>query len=151
MNNDKNGLDEMQRARRNRIGNQTFMLMFYALMIDCGLYSFGLRWLYYPANVMVIMMVCMSVYLVRLIAFNAYLPPQAQNKKTVMTLIMASIFSFAAAMAAANLFLQSGTQAVESSEDNSALILLIVAVCGLLISLITAIVKKANNKDNLAD
>jgi len=36
-----NGLDEMQKDRRNRVGNQMFMLMFFALLIDSDLYGAG--------------------------------------------------------------------------------------------------------------
>jgi hypothetical protein len=49
----KNNLDEMQLQRRNKIGNQTFIILFYLLMIDIGLYGFGFRWLNYPVNVFV--------------------------------------------------------------------------------------------------
>ncbi|MEA4815332.1 MAG: hypothetical protein VB120_00515 [Lachnospiraceae bacterium] len=145
MRNNKNGLDEMQRGRRNSIGSQMFMLMFYVLLIDSGLYGYGVRWLNYPANVMVIIMVCMSVYLVRLIAFNAYLPPKAQNKKTVITLIISIVFSITLTLASINLFGQPASQISENTNDNSALILFIVASVGLLSTLIVAVVKKVTN------
>ncbi|MEM5767446.1 MAG: hypothetical protein AAGU32_04060, partial [Bacillota bacterium] len=99
MKTNKNGLDEMQREKRNTIGNQMFMLMFYALLIDCGLYGAGIRWLAYPSNVMVIMMVCMGIYLVRTIAANAYLPPKAQTRRPA--LIVAAVVLSAVLAAAA--------------------------------------------------
>ena len=76
MRNNKNGLDEMQIERRNRIGNQMFMWMFFALLIDSGLYGAGVRWLDYPANVVVIISACISIYFVRLIVLSAYHPPK---------------------------------------------------------------------------
>ena len=79
--NRKDGLDEMQKERRNKIGNQMFMLMSYALLIDTGLYGQGIRWLEYPSNVMAVFLACMGIYLVRLIASNDYLPAKAHNKK----------------------------------------------------------------------
>jgi amino acid transporter len=144
----KNGLDEMQKERRNSIGNQMFMLMFCALFLDSGLYGAGIHWLKYPANIMVIIMVCMAVYLVRTIAANAYLPPKAQNRKTVISLIIAITFSVVLAITAFKLF---GNLSVEDANDNSALILLIISAAGLVISLIVAIIKKVNDKNESDD
>lgn len=151
MQNNKNGLDEMQREQRNSIGNQMFMIMFYALLLNGGLYGAGIRWLDYPINVMVIITVCMAVYLVRLIAFNAYLPPKAQNRKTVITLVMAIVFSIAVILSAINLFGQSPAQVANNTNDNSALILMIVSAVGLLATLIVAVIKKVNNKEEKGD
>jgi len=42
----KNGLDEMQLEKRNSIGNQMFLIMFYTLLIDAGLsVTATLNWL----------------------------------------------------------------------------------------------------------
>jgi peptidoglycan biosynthesis protein MviN/MurJ (putative lipid II flippase) len=148
MENKNNGFDEMQTERRNRVGNQTFMIMFYALLIDSGLYGFGIRWLNYPGNVMVIIIACMSIYLVRLIAYNAYLPPKAQNRKTVLSLLLAIIFSIGVALTGMNYIKGSSTQIVESTNDYSALILMIVSAVGLFISMLVAVIKKVNDKDD---
>jgi amino acid transporter len=148
----KNGLDEMQKERRNSIGNQMFMLMVYALLLDSGLYGVGIRWLKYPANIMVIIMFCMGVYLFRTIAADAYLPPKAQNRKTVISLIIAIAFSVVLVIAAFSLSGNlSARSTVEHANDNSALILFIVAAVGLLISLIVAIVKRVNGKKDSDD
>ena len=142
MRNNKNGLDEMQKERRNRVGNQMFMLMFFALLIDSGLYGAGVRWLDYPANVMVIISACISIYLVRLIALSAYHPPKTQSR-TQITLIIAIIISSALAV------LLSITQIADKTNDNSAMILFIVSAAGLLGILIAAVIKKINSsKDN---
>jgi len=148
----KNGLDEMQKEKRNSIGNQMFMLMFYALLLDSGLYGFGIRWLKYPVNIMVIIMVCMGIYLIRTIATNAYLPPKAQNRRTVISLIIAIAFSVVLVIVSFNLFGNLSVQsAVDGANDNSALILFIVSTAGLLISLIVAIIKEVNNKNDSDD
>ncbi len=147
-----NGLDEMQKERRNSIGNQMFILMFYALLLDSGLYGAGIRWLKYPVNIMVIIMVCMCIYLIRTITSNAYLPPKVQSRKTIISLIIAIVFSVVLAIAAFNLFGNLSAQsAVEVANDNSVLILFIVSAVGLLISLIVAIIKKVNNKNDSDD
>ena len=148
----KNGLDEMQMERRNSIGNQMFILMFYALLLDSGLYGAGIRWLKYPVNIMIIIMVCMGIYLVRTIAANAYLPPKAQNRKTVVSLVIAIVFSIVLAIAAFHLSENLPAQpVVEDGNDHSALILFIVSAAGLLISLIALIIKKARDKNDRDD
>ena len=145
----KNGLDEMQQEKQNSIGNQMFILMSYALLFDLGLYGFGIRWLKYPLNTMVIIIVSMSIYLIRIIVANAYLPPKAQNRKTIISLIIAIAFSILLVRTSFNLFGNPSTQsAVESADSSYALILFIVSGVGLLISLIVAIIKKANDKND---
>ncbi len=73
----KKGLDEMQVQRRNNIGNQVFLMLYYLLMIDAGLYAYGFRWVSYPANVVIILTICAGagIYVVRLIKANAYVGP----------------------------------------------------------------------------
>ncbi|MDW7730152.1 MAG: hypothetical protein SCJ94_09150 [Bacillota bacterium] len=53
----RKGLDEMQVRRKNKIGNQAFIMILYLLMLDMGLYGFGFRWLSYPTNVMIILLI----------------------------------------------------------------------------------------------
>lgn len=144
----RNGLDEMQKSRRNTIGNNMFMLMFFALLIDVGLYGMGIRWLNYPADIMVIIMVCMGIYLISTIAANAYLPPKTSSRKNLVLIIIAIAFSVILAIAAFNLFGNSSIQFHgENTDDNSALILFIVSAVGLLISLIIAVLKKVNQSE----
>jgi len=152
MGSNKNGLDEMQKARRNSIGNQMFILMFYALLFDSGLYGAGIHWLKYPANVMVIIIACMGIYLVSTIAANAYLPPKAQNRKMVIALLITLAFSVVFAIAVSISRGNPPTRfTVEAANDNSALILLLVSAVGLLVSLLVAIIKKANDRNDGED
>lgn len=143
----RNSLDEMQKARRNNIGNNLFMLMFFALLVDAGLYGLGIHWLKYPANVMVIISVCMSIYLVLTIAANAYLPPKTSSRKNLVFVITTVAFSAVLAIAAFELFGKSSVITTEGSNDNSALILFSVAAVGLIISLIVAVIKRVNNRN----
>lgn len=76
----RNELDEMQLQKRNKIGNQSFMLLSYLLMIDIGLHGLGFRWLEYPTNVWVIIIGCMTYYLVRVIWQSSYVGPQQSSK-----------------------------------------------------------------------
>jgi heme O synthase-like polyprenyltransferase len=112
--------------------------MFFALLIDSGLYGAGVRWLDYPANVVVIISACISIYFVRLIVLSAYHPPKTQSR-TQITLIIAIIISSALAV------VLSITQIAEKTNDNSAMILFIVSAAGLLGILIAAVIKKINS------
>ena len=106
-------------------------------------------WLNYPANVMVIISACISIYLVRLIALHAYHPPKTQSR-TVITLIISIVISIAIAIAVSTALLT--TQIAEKTNDYSAIILFIVSAAGLLGILIAAVIKKVNNnKDNEND
>lgn len=151
MMNHKNGLDEMQRTRRNKIGNQMFLLLAYALLINCGLYGAGIRWLNYPADVMVILIACLGIYLVRLISGGAYLPAKVQTRRPAIILVLAVAFSAGLAYAVIKLFGYSPAQAAASAGDNSATILILVSVVGLLVVLATAVIRKVNNRDDRDD
>jgi FtsH-binding integral membrane protein len=132
----------MQKERRNKIGNQMFMLMYFALLIDSGLYGAGVRWLDYPVNVMVIISFNITIYLVRLISLNAYHPPKTHNR-TVITLILAITFSIALAIAL------SISQIAKITNGNSRILLFIICAVALIGISITAVIKKINcNKDD---
>jgi len=144
--NKKNGLDERQREQCNAIGNQMFIAAFYLLMLDAGLYGFGVKWLPYPANVMVIITVCMAVYLVRLIALGSYVPPEGNAKKPMVRAALSSVMAIVLALILA--FAANKThlaQAVDSQGDNSAVILMIVSGIGLLVSAAVAIIKRVRD------
>ncbi|HRY13341.1 MAG TPA: hypothetical protein P5309_07185 [Syntrophomonadaceae bacterium] len=87
---DRSGLDEMQQSKRNKIGNQCFLLLLYLLLIDGGLYGFGFRWVEYPANIMILLTLCSGIYVVRLIAANAYVGPNKGKDRTAVRTIMTS-------------------------------------------------------------
>lgn len=141
--NRKKGLDELQVKRRNSIGNQMFVLLFYILIFEAGLHGAGFRWLNYPANIVVIASICMGVYLVRLFINNAYLSPSSQRRKIVIALIMASIFFVALIGAGVYLYSQ---QQLNGILNSSSLLLVIVPAVGLLISLIVFAIQKSNDK-----
>jgi hypothetical protein len=139
----------MQVQRRNKIGNQAFMLLFYLLMIDIGLYGFGFRWLKYPTNVFIIMLSCMTYYLVRIIWNNAYIGPKTADKPIGRKLVL--IVAIAAFTSAVTVFISQKnfikTQAIEES-DNGALILFVLSIVSMIIALVVSIIsKKQNNSD----
>jgi len=145
----KNGLDEMQLQRKNKIGNQSFLLLVYLLLIDAGLYGYGFRWLRYPVNVMVILMVCSTYYLIRVIFSNAYVGPgKAGDKpvrKTILIVIAASSFGMILSFILKNTVF---TQKIEGANDSGGLILFIISAVALIIVSIVAIISKRQNKED---
>ena len=145
----KNNLDEMQLQRRNKIGNQVLIILFYLLMIDIALYGFGFRWLNYPVNVFVIMQACMGYYLIRIIWGNAYIGPQIAGTATWKKWVILIVATGAVA-AAVVLLSQKDTIKIsnEAGNDNGALVLLIISVISLLMALVITLVKNKQNKKN---
>lgn len=143
----KNGLDEMQRHRKNKIGNQAFLMLLYLLMLDAGLYGFGFRWVSYPANIMIILTVCSCIYVVRLITGNAYVGPSAVEKKPVLKAILTAFFAFTVAVAIIVLLKNASFSNKNQIDDMAATILFISAAIAIIITVITSIIKRVQNKD----
>lgn len=143
-----NELDEMQLQKRNKIGNQVFMLIFYLLMIDIGLYGFGFRWLKYPANVLAIMMTCMTYYLIRIIRTSSFVGPQQSSKKVnrkIRYLIGAS--GFVAAITAFIMQKYFIKVPATNTDDHGAMILLVFSIVMIIIAAGVKIIAKRQNKD----
>ena len=128
--NNKDGLDEMQRERRNRIGSQMFELMSFALLIDISLHGLGIRWLNYPNNTMTIVLACSGIYLVRQIIAGAFQHPRIPKRKvTIITLVITIVLAVVAAITL--LKLPAGT--VENTDDYSAYIIFGISAAGYLL------------------
>lgn len=145
----RNKLDEMQLQTRNKIGNNAFMLLFYLLLLDMGAYGFGFRWLEYPTNVFVIMLVCMAYYLIRTIWCNAYIGPEAKGvqfgrKATYITAIIA----FAVAVAISAVSRHFAVPKAENAGDNGAMILFLISAVTLIIAFIVSVITKKQNSDS---
>lgn len=141
----RNGLDEMQLQKRNKIGNQTLMLLFYLLMIDICLHGFGLKWLEYPVNIFVISIACMTCYAIRIIWNNAYLGLGSNiNKKagiyiSVIAVVVASVTLY---MSFSNI----EKVQVLARNDITPIILFVASVISIIISIIIQIIAYWRNK-----
>ncbi|MFX4262450.1 hypothetical protein ACOBQJ_09625 [Pelotomaculum propionicicum] len=144
----KNGLDEMQTQRKNKIGNQTFLMLLYLLLLDAGLYGFGFRWVGYPANIMIILTVCSAVYVVRLIAGNAYAGPSAGKEKTVLKAVLAVFIAVFVAACILVFIRVAGFSNSNQIDDMAAPILFITAFIALIIAITTSIIKRIQNKND---
>jgi len=146
MNNKKNGLDEMQNQQRNKIGNQMFMVMTILLFINNGLRGFGVTWLEYPTNIMLIVTICLSVYLVRLVIANAYLP--TNKKSNTIRLVVALVCAIALGISAVFFLGQSTVEVNEPANSYGAIALFVVSAVGLIVVFVTALIKKKSNNDD---
>lgn len=143
----KHGLDEMQLHRKNKIGNQSFLMLLYLLMLDAGLYGFGFRWVSYPANIMIILTFCSGIYVVRLIAGNAYVGPSADKEKPVLKAILTAFIAVAVA-GAIIVLVRNASFSNNQIGDMSAPILFITAVTAIIIAVTTDIIKKKQNSES---
>jgi len=143
-----NELDEMQLQKRNKFGNQAFMLLFYLLMIDAGLYGAGFRWLQYPVNVFVIMMACMTYYLIRIIRTSSFVGPQQSSKKIARkTRYLIGASGFVAAITAFMMQKYFIKIPATNADDHGAIILLVFSIVMIIIAAGVKIITKRQNKD----
>lgn len=143
----KKGLDEMQLQRKNKIGNQAFVMLLYLLLLDTGLYGFGFRWVSYPANIMIILTVCSGIYVVRLIAGNALVGPLSKNEKPVLKSVLMVLCSVSVAMFIIVLIKNAGFISSDRINDMSAPILFITAAVAIIIAIVTAVIKRTQNRE----
>ena len=140
----KENLDERQISIRNKIGDQSFMLLVYLLFADFGLYGAGVRWLSYPMNVFIILLACLFVYLIRLIASGSYAGPNTGNKRTYA--VIAAVGVAVAIAAAVIVFLTGKSEPASGAEDNGGTILFIISAVMLVIALAVSLIRKRQDK-----
>lgn len=140
-------LDEMQISVRNKIGNQTYILLLYLLLLDIGLHGFGITWLAYPANIMLLVTLCSSVYVIRLIKENAFVGPVPDKHKPVTKALLTGIVAVLTALVMIFVMNTFGTPEIPKTADIAAPIILITAAVGISISLLVSIIKHRQNKE----
>lgn len=139
-------LDEMQLARRNHIGNQSFMLLFYLLLLDIGLHGLGVEWLAYPLNVFLIMFGCMFHYLIRTILAGAYSGKERRDGKSKPRKTVAgALASFVACFATV---VYMGTPG-EKGVDRGGLLLFVLSASTLIVCII--LMKWSERRNNRGD
>jgi hypothetical protein len=75
--------DEMQIQTRNKIGNQSFFILYFVLMIDLLLGDYGVQWAGSPTSIVVIMLASFGYYLARIVWAGAYTSTKTDNRKYV--------------------------------------------------------------------
>ena len=144
----KNQLDEMQLQKRNAIGNQSFLLLSYLLMLDIALFGFGVRWLAYPVNVFLIILVSMAYYSIRTIWNSAFAGPEETNGKPVKRAAYTAAIGVITAIAAIFIAKSNLIKAPAVVEgDKGASILFVAAVVMLLIFGVVGIIAFRRNRE----
>ncbi|HWQ41051.1 MAG TPA: DUF6773 family protein [Desulfosporosinus sp.] len=145
----KNELDEMQLQKRNKFGNQAFMLLSYLLMIDIAFYGLGFRWLQYPTNIWIIMMACLTYYTIRIIGTSSFVGPQQSSKKAARkTRYLTGGVGFIAAVTAFIVQKYFIKFPAVNGDDNSGIILLVFAIVMLIMIAGASIIAKWQNKND---
>jgi len=144
---DRSGLDEMQRSKRNQIGNQCFLLLLYLLLIDAGLTGFGFHWVAYPANIMILVSICSGIYVTRLIAGNAYVGPRKGQDQTAVRTILTSAAAIIIALAVVMVLKKANLVSPAGGEGITAPILFITAAVAITVAITVAVLNHIQNKD----
>jgi len=141
-------LDERQLQQRNRVGNQTFLLLAYLLLADMGLQGYGIHWLKYPLNNYFIFLLCMGSYLVRILWNGSYTGQGNRKLGTSRTITAAAGLSAVVAASAIIVYFSrsSGTLA-DGSRARGGNILLIAIAVGLVIFTAIFLIRRQHNRD----
>ncbi|MFD3158029.1 DUF6773 family protein [Haloimpatiens sp. FM7330] len=147
---DMNKLDERQLQKRNKIGNQSFLILFWLLTIDVVLYGLNIRWLEYPINIFLIMSVCVTYYIVRSIWASAYVGVTNNTSKGVAKKITSFII-FAVFSAVVSVFINKNNLIkikATSSQDSSVKFLFIASLVMVCIVITISIFSYRRDKKN---
>ncbi|UNC92295.1 DUF6773 family protein [Candidatus Contubernalis alkaliaceticus] len=144
----KKGLDEMQMQRKNKIGNQAFLMLLYLLMLDAGLHGYGFRWVNYPANVMIILTICSGTFVVRLILANAFVGPSAEEEKPFLKVLLTMMLAIVVSAAILVLLKNASFSNPNQIDEMAAPILFITAGVAIVIAVTTIVIKRIQNKND---
>ena len=145
----KKGLDEMQVSDKNKIGSQMFGLLYFLLLFDAGLYGFGFQWAAYPANVMILVTFCGSLFVVRLIKANAYVGPAGKGEKpmrrVVFTMVVAGVVSAATLLLTKAL----GLGVTDRVDEFAATAFIVSVLVAFLLAVVVGVIGKKQNRQNV--
>ena len=85
-------MDERQLEQRNMIGHQSFILMIVLLLADCVLNEYMLPWINYSTQVILIILLCLSYYMVRLILQNIHLAHRSEKLRFLIAIALMIIY-----------------------------------------------------------
>ena len=139
----------MQIQERNRIGNQSFLLLLYLLLIDAGLSGFGIKWVAYPANIMIILCGCATIHTVRLIRNNAYVGPSTKSANVSRNTMAIAVGAVLIAVLLSYILVKTGgVQLPGDGEGSAAVILFLISVIALAMLGITGAIRKRQDRDD---
>lgn len=138
--------DERQVQKRSRIGSQSFAILVFLLMIDVLAYNFGIRWIEYPTNVFIIVLICLAVFSVRTALENALVAPKQKAGRPIALLLIAAAVSMATVF-----LLKEGiepVQLIDNESATSAVLLMIISWGALITVAIIYFIKRRQDKRN---
>lgn len=143
----KANLDERQLLKRNKAGNQSFILLAFLLLADMGLHNYGIEWLKYPLSNYVIFMIGVGSYLVRLIWNGSYVGPGREgvtaNSRSVAVIFLAILIAVCIIIAAC---ISPSPITPDGSASGNAILIISAAVGVVILSLVYWI-RRRNNRD----
>ncbi|MEM1483249.1 hypothetical protein V6615_00065 [Oscillospiraceae bacterium PP1C4] len=144
----KNSFDEMQEKKRNQIGTQSFSLLVLLLMLDNAAFSFGFRWIAYPANILILAIGCCGLFVVRCVLNGSFIAPRQNIAKSGAFTIVVMIISMVSAITLSKK-LSPPRVVAESSDKGGALLLAGISYGFLILAAIIYFVKRhRDNKNN---
>ena len=144
----KDQFDEMQTQKRNQIGKQSFSLLVWLLLLDTLLYNLGIRWLQYPMNVFIIVIVCCGVFVIRTALHDSLVAPKQKSGKSITLILITTILSMAA-VAGLGFFIKLHVVSTKGSGVGATL-LLVISWGVLIIAAVIYLVRRyrENRRDN---
>ena len=147
--------DEMQLKIRDKIGHQMFEVLVLLLLLDALLYRFGFRWINYPINIQVIVLVCCAFYGIRLALEDSLFGKKQLSGRSVTSVSGVSVTSFIiatvvclVAVAVIGYFIRPSTQTSTSHIGTIPTIIIQVISWGMLIALLVIQYIKQHHKND---
>ncbi len=144
----RQGLDEMQIQKKNKIGDQTFLLLLYLLLLDVGLCGFGFRWLSYPSNIMLIVTFCSAVYVIRMITANAFVGPSAERRNPIVKALITVVLAIAVSATILVLLKNASFSSPAKIDEMASPILFFTSAVAIVIAAVTTIIKCIQNRND---
>lgn len=138
--------DEMQTQRRNQIGNQTFSLLVILLMLDTLLYNLGIRWMAYPMDVFIIVLLCCGIFIIRAALSDALVAPKQKKGKSIAVILSATVLSMAAVTVIGKFVNPSASSATGSGFGT--ILLEVISLGALFITAVIYFIKCHSEKNN---
>ncbi len=98
MNKHEREFDERQLQKRHRLGNDAFTMLALLLMADAVLYIFDVKWVPYPTNVFILLVICCGVFVVRAAWHGAFVGPRQSGAGKLGVAMMTAVISIGTAL-----------------------------------------------------
>jgi len=136
-------LDEMQVQKRNKIGYQSFTMLISLLLLDNVLYGLGVRWMEYPTNVFLIVIVCCGLFTIRCALQDTLVAPKQPTGRMAALAVAAAVLAIAVAIGIKTLI--KPESAAPEDSGIGAILLMVISGGALIVSGIIYLIRKHND------